>query len=146
MHEICSTGDRDRDLPIGDPAGTEPISSNDLEISPGHFRPIESTSFLLECKVPRNGGMVYWLKNGKAIPNPPVTRNMDLVMSPVQRRDSGLYTCVSEDRRTAYQAAVDVIPDNINSAFLCTIQNNFIQGNFKFPPIYAPLTFKINFK
>lgn len=116
MPEICSTGDRDRGSPSEDPVGTVPISPDDPEISPGHFRPIETTSFLLECKVPRNGGMVYWLKDGKVIPNPPVTRNRDLVMSPVQRRDSGLYTCVSEDRRTVYEAAVDVIPNNINGA------------------------------
>ncbi|XP_052682281.1 uncharacterized protein LOC128162900 isoform X14 [Crassostrea angulata] len=106
-------GDRDREFPDQGPAGPEPISPNDPQISPGHFRPIETTSFLLECKVPRNGGMVYWLKDGKVIPNPPVTRNMDLVMSPVQRRDSGVYTCVSEDRRTVYEAAVDVIPTNV---------------------------------
>uniref|UniRef100_A0A8W8MBI1 Uncharacterized protein n=1 Tax=Magallana gigas TaxID=29159 RepID=A0A8W8MBI1_MAGGI len=106
-------GDRDRGFPDQGPAGPEPISPNDPQISPGHFRPIETTSFLLECKVPRNGGMVYWLKDGKVIPNPPVTRNMDLVMSPVQRRDSGVYTCVSEDRRTVYEAAVDVIPTNV---------------------------------
>lgn len=117
--EICSIGDRDRGFPDKSPAGPEPISPNDPHISPGHFRPIETTSFLLECKVPRNGGMVYWLKDGKVIPNPPVTNNMDLVMSPVQRRDSGVYTCVSEDRRTVYEAAVDVIPTNVYGAYFC---------------------------
>ena len=105
-----------RDIPREPTLPVEPATP--VEIAPGHFRPVERTDFILVCKIPGNGGNVYWMKDGKQISMNLVDIDGNLPFSSIQLPDSGLYTCISGDRRRSYNAAVDVVPDNINGKFV----------------------------
>nr|XP_022304452.1 uncharacterized protein LOC111111646 isoform X11 [Crassostrea virginica] len=111
-----------RDIPREPTLPVEPATP--VEIAPGHFRPVERTDFILVCKIPGNGGNVYWMKDGKQIPMNLVDIDGNLPFSSIQLPDSGLYTCISGDRRRSYNAAVDVVPDNINDFVLSERNRN----------------------
>lgn len=92
------------------------MDPRDVEISPGHFRPVEKTRFILECAISRTTGKVIWMKDGKSLSSEqPRDMNGNLIFGTVRMSDGGQYTCISDDRSQTYNAAVDVLPDDINS-------------------------------
>lgn len=92
------------------------MDPRDVEISPGHFRPVERTRFILECAISRTTGKVIWMKDGKSLSSEqPRDMNGNLIFGTVRMSDGGQYTCISDDRSQTYNAAVDVLPDDINS-------------------------------
>ena len=92
------------------------VDPRDVEIAPGHFRPVERTRFNLECAISKTTGKVVWMKDGRSIGNElQQDPNGNLMFGSVRLTDSGRYTCISDDHRQTYNAAVDVLPDDINS-------------------------------
>ncbi|XP_061179522.1 uncharacterized protein LOC133188156 [Saccostrea echinata] len=116
---------------------------SDVEVSPGHFRPSEGTPFILECGGginPDSAGTVRWIKDGRAVDKDVrQDRNGNLVFNPTILSDSGYYTCMSTNQRKVYNAAVDVLPENIND-FLLSEKNKNPEDRLPMLEYYRPLS------
>jgi hypothetical protein len=73
------------------------------------------------------------MKDGRAIRKEELSQDLNgrLKFGSVLLTDSGHYTCLSDDHKQTYNAAVDVIPDDINSKSMIKIFNRPTSPSFR---------------